>query len=108
MTNGEDRLLVDAELLEIGDVIEVPGGSIHIDGVLTHGVFEVTRDPIRAVVLLGLVMALVGTIARLLFPRTEMLVWEQGGETHVYVRSDVYGRQHQIESAIANVLKRRG
>ncbi|GEM_PF-3630548 len=108
MSNGEDRLLIDNELLAPGDVVELVDATLRIDGVLTHGVFQVTHDPARAVVLFALFLGLLGTVVRLLFPRTELLIWQSDEQTHVHVRSDVYGRQAPIEARISSIIKRRG
>lgn len=90
-SNGDEKLLIDERIIHIGESFEVLGDKISFTALYNHGVFRVTREPAVPLILLGLLIALVGTSMRLLLPRHDYVIAEEeSGEVACDVRVDVY------------------
>jgi hypothetical protein len=101
MTNGEERRLVDSELVPVGGTLEILDDTVTLVDVLNHGVFRVTRAPSRPMMVVSLALGLAGTLLRLLFPRSDVLIVPNTDSCTLYVRSDVYFDDQGVRDRIA-------
>lgn len=104
---GNETLVpvVPERLVEPGDSVAVPGGSIRFDEVAYYGVFRVTTTPGAWLVVVALLMLGAGTSMRLLFPRAELLVAEgQDGGCVVRVRDESYRKDSTLKSRLIDAL----
>lgn len=107
LTNGEEKLMVDSELVEIPGAVEVGASTLQVHAMHHYGVFTVSRTPGSFLALLGLVMMLIGTSVRLMFPRAEALIARNAeGHAELSIRVDVYRHDPRISRRVMTALGR--
>jgi hypothetical protein len=92
LTTGMAHPVVKERLVAPGEEIEIEGDILVITGLPYHGVFRISRLSSAPIALLGIVLLVTGAVMRLVFPRVEFLLAEDGDQVALFVTDQTYRR----------------
>ena len=96
-------------LLGVGDAVSVGQYTVRLTGIARHGTFTVFRTYATLPVALASLLMLAGLVARLFFPRHDVVMWRREGSLLADAWLDGFGRRDglaRLEAVLASGAER--